>query len=151
MTPQQTSDTPRIDAQMESPNERTVPIEVARQLERETNQMRAALRMCRYIFGSPEFTYNQQGAFYALRDALKATDEAIALYDAPLPDASKPSADKSPETRRLLPIEWEQEIGYSIIDPIREDIDAAEPMTIQKFMYHASSCTLTKLPPNPQA
>lgn len=36
------SDTPRTDAQMESPNERTVPIDFARQLERELNYERAA-------------------------------------------------------------------------------------------------------------
>jgi hypothetical protein len=58
---------------------------------------------------------------------------------------------RKPETRRLLPIEWEQEIGYAILQADSTEFDMAAPMPLQEFLYRASLHPLTKLPPNPQA
>jgi hypothetical protein len=58
---------------------------------------------------------------------------------------------RKPETRRLLPIEWEQEIGYAITGERPSTRDISHPITLQVFLDFACRCTLTKLPPNPQA
>jgi hypothetical protein len=58
---------------------------------------------------------------------------------------------RKPETRRLLPIEWEQEIGYAISGIFTAHMIFSEEITLQQFMGFARHCKLTKLPPNPQA
>lgn len=56
------------------------------------------------------------------------------------------SEERMIEARLLLPLEWEQEMGFAIIGDVSDFWDLDRTITIQEFFTKARRCQMTKLP-----